>query len=113
MGSSAAVGGARQYLVVPCLVATPLQQALFNSERAALQRGVRELEVRLRRRARALRALGRATIGPQVSAMGFFIANWVFFGAYKLVNAVRTHRAAVTAKANLNAPKIRPICNGA
>lgn len=51
------------YLVVPGLVATPLQQSFFNSERAGLQRGVRELEVRLRRRARALRSLGRATTG--------------------------------------------------
>lgn len=55
------------YLVVPGLVATPLQQPLFNSERAGLQRRVRELEVRrLRRRARALRALGRATTGHQL-----------------------------------------------
>lgn len=51
------------YLVIPGLVATPLQQTLFNSDGAGLQRGVRELEVRLRRRARALRALGRATTG--------------------------------------------------
>lgn len=59
--------GAGGYLVVPGLVATPLQQPLFNSERAGLQRGVRELEVRrLRRRARALRALGRATTGHQL-----------------------------------------------
>lgn len=60
-GCSWRAGG---YLVVPGLVATPLQQPLFNSECAGLQRGVRELEVRrLRRRARALRALGRATTG--------------------------------------------------
>lgn len=54
------------YLVTPGLVATPLQQALFYSDGAGLQRGVRELEVRLRRRARALRALGRATTGAPV-----------------------------------------------
>lgn len=63
----AAVGSV-QYLVVPCLVATPLQQALFNRERGALQRGVRELEVGLRR-ARALRraAARRATHTTLVS----------------------------------------------
>lgn len=49
------------YLVVSSLVATPMQQPFFNSERAGLQRWVRELEVWLRRRARALRCLGRAT----------------------------------------------------
>lgn len=74
MGSGARAG---QYLVVPCLVATPLQQAFFNSERAALQRGVRESEVRLRRRARAPRGLGRATIGPQVSSLSRLVARSV------------------------------------
>lgn len=55
------------YLVVPGLVATPVQQPFFNSDGAGLQRGVGELEVGLRRRARALRAQGRTTTGAQVS----------------------------------------------
>lgn len=45
------------YLVVSCLVATPLQQALFNSGGAGLQRGIREGEER-RGGARALRLRG-------------------------------------------------------
>lgn len=57
-----------QYLVVPGLVATPVQQPFFYSDGAGLQRGIGELEVGLRRRARALRARGRATSGTQVSA---------------------------------------------
>lgn len=60
-------GGGAVYLVVPSLVATPLQQPFFNSGGAGLQRGVRELEVGLRRRARALGRLGRATTGRNVS----------------------------------------------
>ncbi|GBP83452.1 hypothetical protein EVAR_103333_1 [Eumeta japonica] len=86
-------GGA--YLVAARLVAAPLQQALFDSGGARLQRRLRELEVGACARARALRGRrrGRATSGRNVSELLDFLAP-------EHVTVPRTWRAKVRRGAN-------------